>query len=120
MAAVRAYLIGRGKPSPTRRGQTMAKRSIRISLVAGLVAAGGITALILAQPALAATAAFTRTSAWEAESQDQLAVTNNTSSTTTNWTVQFDLPVGTSMGTYWDALVTASGQHVTAINRRYN
>jgi hypothetical protein len=34
--------------------------------------------------------------------------------------VQFDLPAGTSMGTYWDALVTTSGQRVTATNRNYN
>jgi Cellulose binding domain len=98
----------------------MAKRWIRISLVAALLAAGGITTLIVAQPALAATAAFTRTSSWDTGYQAQFTITNNTSTTTTSWNVQFDLPAGTSMGTYWDALVATSGQHVTATNRNYN
>jgi hypothetical protein len=38
----------------------MARRSIRISLVAALLAVGGGMTLIVAQPALAATAAFTK------------------------------------------------------------
>jgi hypothetical protein len=98
----------------------MTRRSLRISLVAALLAAGGITTLIVAQPALAATAAFTKTSTWDTGYQAQFTVTNNTSATTSSWTVQFDLPSGTSMGTYWDALVTTSGQHVSATNRDYN
>src|SRR5258705_6288023 len=119
MAAARAYLTGRGaRPYPER--QTMTRRSARISLVAALLAAGGVTTLIVAQPALAATAAFTKTSTWDTGYQAQFTITNNTSATTTSWNVQFDLPAGTSMGTYCDALVTTSGQHVTAINRNYN
>jgi hypothetical protein len=98
----------------------MARRSIRISIVAAVLAAGAITTLVVAQPALAATAAFTRTSTWDSGYQAQFTITNNTSATTTSWTVQFDLPAGTSMGTYWDALVTTSGQRVTATNRNYN
>jgi Cellulose binding domain len=98
----------------------MARRSIQISLVAALLAAGGITTLIVAQPALAATAAFTRTSTWDTGYEALFTITNNTSSTTTSWNVQFDLPAGTSMGTYWEALVTTSGQHVTATNQSWN
>ncbi len=98
----------------------MARRSIRISLVAAMLAAGAVTTLVVAQPALAATAAFTRTATWDSGYQAQFTITNNTSSTTTSWSVVFDLPSGTSMGTYWDALVTTSGQRVTATNRDYN
>jgi len=78
------------------------------------------TVLIAAQPAQAATAAFTRTASWETGYEARFTVTNNTSSTITSWNVQFDFPAGTTMGTYWDALVTTSGQHVTATNRSYN
>src|SRR5690606_15269697 len=34
--------------------------------------------------------------------------------------VEFDLPAGTSVGTYWDALLTTDGQHQTFRNREYN
>jgi hypothetical protein len=78
------------------------------------------TVLIAAQPAYAATATFTRTASWETGYEARFTVTNNTSSTITSWNVQFDFPAGTTMGTYWDALVTTSGQHVTATNRSWN
>src|SRR5205814_10434339 len=32
----------------------------------------------------------------------------------------FDLPAGLTLGSYWDATLTTSGQHVTAKNREYN
>jgi hypothetical protein len=98
----------------------MANKRIRAAMAAAIVLAGGAAAVIVAQPALAATAAFTRTSTWDTGYQAQFTITNNTSATTTSWIVQFDLPGGTSMGTYWDALVTTSAQHVTATNRSWN
>jgi hypothetical protein len=37
-----------------------------------------------------------------------------------SWTVTFTLATGLTMGTYWDTLITTSGQTVTAKNREYN
>ena len=34
--------------------------------------------------------------------------------------MEFDLPSGSTLGSYWDALVSQSGTHVTATNREYN
>jgi hypothetical protein len=78
------------------------------------------TVLIAAQPAHAATATFARTASWETGYEARFTVTNNTSTTITSWNVQFDFPAGTAMGSYWEATVTTSGQHVTATNRSYN
>ena len=99
----------------------MAHSRLRALVSAGAVAAVALaTVLIAAQPASAHTAAFVKTSTWETGFEAKFTITNNTSSTSTSWNVQFDLPSGTTMGTFWDALVTVSGQHVTAINRDYN
>src|SRR5215216_204465 len=86
----------------------------------GVVAAVATAIVLIAEPASAATAAFTKTSSWDTGYEGKFTITNNTTSTITSWNVQFDLPSGTSMGTFWDALVTTSGQHVTATNRDYN
>jgi hypothetical protein len=94
------------------------RRTFALIGVATAVMAGA--ALVLAQPALAATAGFQRTSSWSTGYEAKFTVTNNTSSTINAWNVQFDLPAGTSMGSFWDSLITSSGQHVTATNRDYN
>ncbi|MEV1285619.1 cellulose binding domain-containing protein [Micromonospora sp. NPDC049679] len=99
----------------------MKLRSIRTAaLAAGLAAALVAGSLGFATAASAATATFVRTSSWGSGYEAKFTVTNNTSSPITSWNVQFDLPGGTSMGTYWDALVSTAGQHVTATNREYN
>ena len=98
----------------------MSKKRIRAAIAAAVVLAGGVTVLIVAQPALAASAAYTRTSSWDTGYQAQFTITNNTSATTSSWNVQFDLPAGTSVGSSWDATVTKSAQHVSATNASWN
>ena len=98
----------------------MKTRSPRAVVAAALALAVGAAIVLAAEPAFAATATFTKTSTWSNGYEAKFTVTNNTSTTITSWNVQFDLPSGTSVGTYWDALVSASGQHVTATNRNYN
>ncbi len=95
-------------------------RSRRILLAAAVVAAG--TALYFAGPASAAAtiATFAKVSDWGSGWQGEYTITNGGSSALTSWRVEFDLPSGTSVGTYWDALLTTSGQHVTFTNRTYN
>ncbi|MFE1910207.1 cellulose binding domain-containing protein [Streptomyces anandii] len=66
------------------------------------------------------TAAFTKTSAWDAGYQGAYTVTNGGGATLTGWTVEFDLPAGTAVGSYWDALLTRDGSHYTFRNREYN
>jgi hypothetical protein len=66
------------------------------------------------------TAAFAKTSDWGSGYQAQYTITNNGSGTINGWTVDFELPPGTSAGTYWDATLTQSGAHYTFKNREYN
>ncbi|MEU6344090.1 cellulose binding domain-containing protein [Streptomyces sp. NPDC046977] len=90
-----------------------------LALVTALV---GALVLLLAPPAAAATptAAFVKTSTWDTGYQGQYTITNGGTTTLNGWTVEFDLPSGTTVGSYWDALLTQSGSHYTFKNRDYN
>ena len=99
----------------------------RIRLVATLATAASAAlvagVLAVAAPAQAAgglAATFSQDSTWSGGYQAKYTITNGSATTVNGWTVQFDLPAGTTMGSYWDALVTTSGQHVTAKDRGYN
>ncbi|WP_377272591.1 cellulose binding domain-containing protein [Peterkaempfera sp. SMS 1(5)a] len=87
-----------------------------------LLALAGALLFLIAPSASAATpgAVFAKTSDWGTGYQAQYTVTNTGSATLTSWTVEFDLPSGTTVGTYWDALLTSSGSHYTFKNRDYN
>jgi endoglucanase len=95
-------------------------RSLFLSLAAAIVAAG--LALFVVNPASAAatTATFAKTSDWGSGWQGQYTITNGGSSAITSWKVEFDLPAGTAVASYWDALLTTSGQHSTFTNRSWN
>ena len=96
-------------------------RPLRVALIAAGLAAAVVTATVVAAPAAsAATAAFVRTSSWSTGYEAKFTVTNNTSSTISSWSVQFDLPSGSAVSSSWDAAVTRSGQHYTANNQSYN
>jgi hypothetical protein len=92
----------------------------RILAVIGTAAAVAGAVVFVALPAQAATAAFSRTASWGSGYEAKFTITNNTSATITGWNVAFDLPAGTSMGSFWDANIVTSGQHVTATNRSWN
>jgi hypothetical protein len=65
-----------------------------------------VTAAVLIGPrvlAASATATFSRDSTWDAGYQGRYTITN-----------------GSTVGTFWDTLITASGNHYVAINREYN
>lgn len=65
-------------------------------------------------------ATFAKVSDWGSGWEGRITVTNGGSAPITSWRVEFDLPAGTSIGTYWDALLTSSGNHHTFANREYN
>ncbi len=95
-------------------------RSLVLAVAAVLAAAG--TALTLAGPASAAatTATFTKVADWGSGWQGEYRITNGGTSALTSWRVEFDLPAGTGVGSFWDGLLTTSGQHVTVTNRSWN
>src|SRR6476469_8070051 len=96
---------------------------LRIALAAAaiLVTAGGIAAITTpAQAAGSLTATLSYDSDWGSGYQAKYTITNGTAATVTSWKVEFDLPAGSTLGSYWDALMSQSGTHVTATNRTYN
>ncbi|SCL28107.1 endoglucanase [Micromonospora inyonensis] len=92
-------------------------------LMAGLIAAVALVPLALTNTAGAAatpTASFTKVNDWGSGWEGRYTITNSGAMTITSWRLEFDLPAGTTVGTYWDALLTSSGQHHTFTNRSWN
>ncbi|MFB7514922.1 cellulose binding domain-containing protein [Streptomyces sp. NPDC056144] len=96
----------------------------RTKVIGGIVAAAvvGGTAFALAGTAQAAGvgAAYTRTSAWTGGYTGQYVVTNAGSTTQTDWTLEFDLPSGTTLGSLWNGEHTVAGRHVTVKPASWN
>ncbi|RLU99165.1 chitinase [Streptomyces griseocarneus] len=67
-----------------------------------------------------ATATFAKTSDWGTGFQAEWTVKNTGTTTINGWTVEWDFPSTTSVGAYWDTLLSSSGSHFTAKNREYN
>jgi chitinase len=104
-----------------RRAMSVAGR--RLGVVAATVALLAAVTVLLPDAASAAgeTAAFTRTSTWDTGYTGQWTVTNGGGATITAWRVEFSLPAGTAVGTFWDALqVSSAGGRYVFANREYN
>ncbi|GAA3233210.1 hypothetical protein GCM10020256_49220 [Streptomyces thermocoprophilus] len=82
-------------------------------LVAAAVVGGGALVLTGTAQAAGVGAAYTRTSSWETGYTAQYVVTNNTGQAGKDWTLEFDLPAGSKLGSLWNAESSVSGQHVT-------
>ncbi|WP_433720741.1 beta-1,3-glucanase family protein [Actinoplanes sp. CA-051413] len=95
------------------------KRTLILS-VAAVLAAAGTTWIALPASAAAATAAFTKTSDWGSGWQGDVTITNGGSSAMTSWKVEFDLPAGATIGSFWDAEMVAAGSHRAFTNRAWN
>src|SRR3954447_15726508 len=97
----------------------MRKRTLLFTVVAAVAAA---TTAWIALPASAAapTASLRTVSDWGSGWQDEVTVSNTGAAAMTSWKVEFDLPVGASIGSFWEAEMTLSGQHVTFANRGWN
>ncbi|MCW3814800.1 cellulose binding domain-containing protein [Micromonospora sp. DR5-3] len=99
----------------------MRLRSARVATFAAAFAAALIaTTVVAAPPASAATATFVRVTSWDTGYEAKFTVTNDSPASISSWNVQFDLPAGSTVGAFWDALLTTSGQHVTAVNQSWN
>src|SRR6266513_1365512 len=86
-----------------------------------LIAAATVgVAALPAQAAGSLTATFSKDSDWGSGYQGKYTIANGTATAITSWKVEFDLPAGTTVGTFWDALVSSSGGHYTFTNREYN
>ncbi|MCG5441066.1 chitinase [Micromonospora foliorum] len=95
-------------------------RSLVLSLVAALVATLGAAWVALPAYAAGATASFVKTAEWGSGWEGKYTITNGGSSTINGWSLAFDLPSGTTLGSYWDALLSSAGQRHTFTNRSWN
>ncbi|MEH1014339.1 cellulose binding domain-containing protein [Micromonospora sp. CPCC 206060] len=100
------------------------QRTTRTSFLAALaaLATAAAAAVALASPALAAgpTASFDKTADWGSGWEGKYTITNGGTSTITSWQVAFTLPIGTTLGSYWDAALSSDGQRHTFTNRSWN
>ncbi|MEU0117363.1 cellulose binding domain-containing protein [Streptomyces bobili] len=89
----------------------------RTKLIGGVVAAaavgGGAVFLTGTAQAAGTGAAYTRTSDWSTGYTAQYVVTNNSGGAKADWTLEFDLPAGSKLGSLWNAESSVSGQHIT-------
>ncbi|MFI8965504.1 cellulose binding domain-containing protein [Streptomyces sp. NPDC053493] len=108
-----------GNSSHRRRTSRKAKA---VGVVVGVAVVGG-AAFALTGTAQAASvgAAYTRTSSWTGGYTGQYVVTNETSSVQSGgWTLEFDLPAGTTISSLWNGEHSVSGRHVTVKPASWN
>jgi chitinase len=97
------------------------RRTLRRTLIAGVVVATAL-ALMPALNALGAgslTTTFTATSDWGSGHEVRVTVTNGTDATVSTWRVEFDLPAGTTISSFWDADVARTGNHYVGTKKSW-
>ncbi|MEU3456442.1 glycosyl hydrolase family 18 protein [Micromonospora sp. NPDC006766] len=98
------------------------KRSLRRALWAtGAVVALAIAAVPMATASAAGsvTATFAKVQDWGTGHETKVTVTNGSSASVDTWRIEFDLPAGTTISTFWDADVTSSGNHYVAVKKSW-
>ncbi|MFI2414663.1 glycosyl hydrolase family 18 protein [Streptomyces sp. NPDC018947] len=95
-------------------------RAAALAATLALPLAGMVGLASEAQAATSATATFTKTSDWGTGFGGSWTVKNTGTTTINSWTVEWDFPSGTKVGSAWDATVTNSGDHWTAKNVGWN
>ncbi|WNF27204.1 cellulose binding domain-containing protein [Streptomyces sp. C11-1] len=99
--------------SRTHRRTASTRTKVIGAVVAAAIAGGTVFALTGTAQAAAVGAAYTRTSDWTGGYTGQYVVTNETDRTLTDWTLEFDLPAGTTISSLWNGEHTVKGDHVT-------
>lgn len=71
-------------------------------------------------PGSCLTARITQTSVWNGGYGADVTLTNGCATATTSWTVEFDLPQGTTVSSSWSSVRTSTGQHHKFTNAGFN
>ncbi|MFF3326152.1 cellulose binding domain-containing protein [Streptomyces sp. NPDC002889] len=90
------------------------------AVVASAVIGGMALVLTGTAQAAAVGAAYTKTSSWAGGYTGQYVITNATGKAQSDWTLEFDLPAGTTISSLWNGEHTASGQHITVKPASWN
>ena len=97
----------------------MSSRHRRLGAFLFVVTLAMTTATTAAHAATSPTATFSRVSDWGTGFTGQVVVKAGDTALS-GWTVEFDLPAGTSIGSTWEADMTRTGDHYRFVNRSYN
>jgi chitinase len=97
------------------------KRSLRLALCAGVAVAAAVAAVPMTSAFGAGnvTTTFAASSDWGSGHEVRVTVTNGTDAPVNTWRVEFDLPAGTTISSFWDADVTRSGNRYTAVKKSW-
>jgi hypothetical protein len=88
--------------------------------VAATVAAAGTVWIALPASAAAPTATFRKVAVWDTGWQGDVTIHNTGTSALTSWKVEFDLPAGGTVGSFWEADMAAAERHRTFRSRSWN
>ncbi|MFV2019499.1 glycosyl hydrolase family 18 protein [Micromonospora sp. LOL_023] len=98
------------------------RRSLRRAMWAGALAVVTAAAAVPVTAAFGAgtiSAGFVATSDWGTGHEVRVTVANGSDASVSTWRIEFDLPAGTTIGSFWDADVTRSGTHYTAVKKSW-
>ncbi|GAA2399623.1 glycoside hydrolase family 18 chitinase [Streptomyces glaucosporus] len=97
------------------------RRTVLSLTAALLMPLGSLVALASpAQAAEQATATYTRVSDWGGGFEGKWTIKNTGDTAINAWTLKWDFPSGTTVGSFWDADITGSGGTYTAKNKSWN
>ncbi|MFC4108022.1 glycosyl hydrolase family 18 protein [Micromonospora zhanjiangensis] len=65
------------------------------------------------------TTTFAKVQDWGTGHEGRVTVSNGTDASVTTWRVEFDLPAGTAISSFWDADVTRTGDHYVAVKKSW-
>ncbi|MDQ7905809.1 glycosyl hydrolase family 18 protein [Phytohabitans sp. ZYX-F-186] len=97
------------------------RRSLRRALWASTVVAVAVAAIPVASAfgAGSVTTQFTASSDWGSGHEVKVTVTNGSDASVATWRIEFDLPAGTTISSFWDADVTRTNNHYVATKKSW-
>ncbi|WP_320776201.1 cellulose binding domain-containing protein [Streptomyces sp. CRN 30] len=90
------------------------------AVVAAAVAGGGALLFTGSAQAAGVAAAYTTTSTWGTGYSAQYVVTNNGGEAKKDWTLEFDLPEGATLGSLWNGEKSVDGRHITVTGPKWD
>jgi Cellulose binding domain len=100
--------------------RTAASRRLTLGCTLALLCATALVGVMSPAFAASPTANFVKVSEWTTGWEGKVTITNGGSTAMDHWSVQFDLPAGTSVTSAWDTRMTRSGDHYTFDNASWN
>ncbi|GIJ25364.1 chitinase [Micromonospora qiuiae] len=97
------------------------KRSLRRALWVGAVVAVTVATVPVASAfgAGSVTTSFTRVQDWGTGHETRVTITNGSDASLSTWRIEFELPSGTSISSFWDADITRDGNRYVAVKKSW-